>query len=101
MRDDSDSPRLPRGEAVTKPFIVFTAEDFPFHRMDDCKNGCPENCHAVIAASRANAILNERGTRASGRKLNKNKETVWRTGNQNYVDHDHESLILGQREIEK
>lgn len=90
-----------------KPFIVFTAEDFPFHRMDDCKNGCPESCHAVIAASRANAILNERGTRmytAACREeccVKYEPHTVGPVSHLPSENDTHEALLLGQREIEK
>ena len=40
-----------------KPFEPVSADDFYGHRMDDCKNGCPDSCPAKVNADTANAAI--------------------------------------------
>jgi hypothetical protein len=85
---------------VKRPFSIFTAEDFALE-VDGPYELTKAERQAV--ADRANAILNERGTRvacvAASLKMTAHSRTLW-DGVQS-SDDTHEALLLGQREIEK
>ncbi len=85
---------------MKRPFSIFTAEDFALE-VDGPYELTKAERQAV--ADRANAILNERGTRvacvAASLKMTAHSRTLW-DGVQS-SDDTHEALLLGQREIEK
>lgn len=85
---------------MKRPFSIFTAEDFALE-VDGPYELTKAERQAV--ADRANAILNERGTRvacvAASLKMTAHSRTLW-DGVQS-SDDTHEALILGQRRIEK